>query len=150
MSTLRIPEIENGASILHVTDESGKAVLEIRKLPKRVVIVAQVAGDVLYKVREDSNDSHVVIVDLKVNKVVEKFRSMFFRGHASQNFKCLEDAIHENGNRVAEIHGQQLIIHDYDNQALLVAVYIAAKKLFFISNLEDIYGDGPSMGRGKH
>jgi len=138
MTTLRIPEIESGASILHVTDETGTAVLEIRKLPKRIAIVAEVNGVELYKVREDSNDANVSIVDLKVNKVVEKFRSRLLGGQASQNFKLKKSSIKENGTIVAEIRGHQLKISDYENHALLVAVYIAAKKLEFVSAL-DLY-----------
>lgn len=126
MSTLTIPDIETGASFLQVTDVNGKAMLEIRKLPKRVIIVAEVDGTELYKVKEDSNDAHVAIDDLKLKQVVETFRNGVWDEAISQNFTCFPSSIREkNGTHVPVIQGQQLKTTTYENHALLVA----AKKL---------------------
>lgn len=142
MHTLRIPDINTTPSILQVTGESGKAVLKIRKLPQRVLaVVAEMDGEDSYKIREDPDECHVAIVDLEMKKEVEKSIGRLGRAGYSQNFTCTIEGrgnLQAVGRRItakdrtltAEIKGDQLqVITDYENHALLVAVYIIGKKL---------------------
>lgn len=136
MQALTLPDIHSATSILHVTDESGKSVLEIRKLPSRVLIVADVDGGELYKVKEDSVDLNVSVVDMKSKKVIERFRNKGSDMQISENFKCTSTAIGDVKSKtpVAKINDMLLEINNFENHALLVAVYFAAKKMAFITD----------------
>lgn len=74
MTKLRIPHLDSGPSIDYVRNKSDEKVFEVRKLPGRVIIVAEVDGEgaELYKITENSDDSTVSIVSMKRKKVVEK------------------------------------------------------------------------------
>lgn len=127
MTTLLLPDFKSESSVLPVTNQEKETLFSINVRLERTFVIEDSNSTPKYRVYQKRNRSTVYIYDISTKRVVETFKRCMYEEGKSENFSFKKTEFFFNKKLVAEIEGKILKVADFDNLALIIAVYVAIR-----------------------